>query len=106
MQFVTSCLKEKISDIEQQVTAVESEMTKVQTEAESLDTEQQHIVAELQKRKKTVKDKQVYWRGHPVGFFLKRLKCTWCDVFSLSPTHVSIARELNAIQQRREHKSL
>jgi len=61
-QFVTFCLKKKLSDIEQQVTAVESEMTKVQTEAESLNTEQQQIVAELQERKKTVKDKQVYWR--------------------------------------------
>ena len=62
-QIVTFCLKKNISDIEQQVMAVESEMTNVQTEAEALNTEQQHIVAELQQRKKTVKDKQVYWRG-------------------------------------------
>ena len=95
IEFVTFCLKERISDIEQQVTAVESEMTKIQTEAEFLGTEQQHIVAELQNRKKTVKDKQVYWRGLPVCFFMKRLKCTWCDVFSLSSTCISITREFS-----------
>lgn len=80
-QFVTFCLKKKISDIEQQVAAVESEMTKVQTEAESLNTEQQHIAAELQERKKTVKDKQVYWRGLLVYFFfMKEIKIhlVWC----------------------------
>lgn len=64
--FVTCCLKKKISDIEQRVTAVESEMTKFIDEAESLKTEQQHIVAELEERKKTVKDKQVYWKGFSI----------------------------------------
>ena len=70
-------------------------MTKIQTEAEFLGTEQQNIVAELQNRKTTVKDKQVYWRGLPICFVVKRLKCTWCDVFSLSPTRISITRELS-----------
>ena len=88
MQFVTFCLKKRISDTEEQVTAVESEMTKIQTEAEFLGTEQQHIAVELQNRKKTVKDKQVYWRGIPVCFVMERLKCTWYDVSSLSPTHI------------------
>ena len=64
--FVTFCLKKKISDIEQQVTAVESEITKVQTEAQFLKTEQKDIFGELQERKKTVKDKQVYCKGPSV----------------------------------------
>ena len=39
---------------------MESEINQFKQEAESLKNEQQQIVRELQERKKTVKDKQVY----------------------------------------------
>lgn len=60
---MTCCLKDKLSDIEQRVRAVETEMNQFIEEAESLKNEKQEILTELQERKKTVKEKQVYCKG-------------------------------------------
>ena len=57
---VVYLFKEKITEIEERIRTVENNVSQVKDQAESYESEQQQIVAELQQRKRTFKEKQVH----------------------------------------------